>query len=433
GPRDSLPPELLAVTPRDSTLNFRGDRITFTFDEYIDDPQELSRNLLFTPTFEVNPDIAVRGKTLTLRLRDSLLPNTTYTFNFGDAIRDLNEGNVVRNFVYTFSTGPTIDSLSLSGKVTLAENGRIDSTLIVVLHNKLYDSAVAKERPVYIARVDGSGSFRFRNLPKDTFAIYALGNPNFGRRYQQNELFAFSNEPVLTGLTREVTLSAFRPEQKTTSSTTTASPRPTAGNEKRLRFTTTPASGNLDLQSDYLLNFQSPLRSFDSTKVALTADSTFRSVAYRISLDSTRTVLRFRSQWTEGTRYNIILDRDFADDSAGRKLLKTDTLNFATKKRSDYGELKIRIRNLDSIQNPVLQFVQNDQVVFSAPLTGGVFSTNLFNPGEYELRILADKNKNGKWDPGQFFGEKRQAELVTPLSRKLVVKAGLENDFDVSL
>jgi hypothetical protein len=142
----------------------------------------------------------------------------------------------------------------------------------------------------------------------------------------------------------------------------------------------------------------------------------------------------FQSQWREGAAYNLILDRDFADDSAGRKLLKTDTLNFTTKKLSDYGQLNIRMRNLGGIQNPVLLFVQNDQVVFSTPLSAtGTFRSNLFNPGDYEMRILADVNGNGKWDPGIFFGAKRQPEVVRPVPRKLVVKPGMENEFDVSL
>jgi hypothetical protein len=438
GPRDSLPPQLLSVNPKDSTLNFRGDRITFTFDEYIDDPQDLSNNVIFTPTFEQNPDIMVRSRTMTLRFRDSLLPNTTYTLNFGNAIRDVNEGNVIRNFTYTFSTGSALDSLTLSGKVVLAENGRTDSTLIVMLHRNLTDSAVITQRPVYFTRLDAAGNFRFRNLPKGTFAIYALGDAGTVRRYQNpaQQAFAFANEPVVIGDTTNLTLYAYKARPAATATTTTPPPARggVAANDRRLRFTMGAGSSSLDLQSDFTLSFASPLRSFDSTKISLSTDTTFRPVArYTASLDSSRTVLRIRSAWQEGTRHNLILNRDFAEDSAGRKLLKTDTLNFTTKSRSDYGQINIRVRNLASITNPVLLFVQNDQVVTAAPLTGGVYRSALFTPGEYELRILSDANRNGTWDPGSFFGTKRQPEIVTPLPRKLVVKAGMENDFDVSL
>lgn len=434
GPRDSLPPRLLSVSPRDSTRNFRGNRIVFTFDEYIADPQDLPNTLLFTPTFEVNPEIAIRGKTVTLRFRDSLRPNTTYTFNFGNAIRDVNEGNAIKNFTYVLSTGPALDSLSLSGKVTLAESGKVDSTLIVMLHRNRADSAVIRERPEYFARLDGQGNFRFQNLPKDTFAIYALGDAGSIRRYQDTtKLFAFADAPVVTGVTQNVSLFAYR-NPRPPSASANAQRSGANATEKRLRFTTDPSSGTLDLQKDFVLNFPSPLRTFDSTKVSLSTDTSFTPVRYTVSLDSLRTTLHFRSSWKEGTRYNLILNKDFADDSAGRKLLKTDTLNFTTKKLSDYAKLNIRVRNLDVSKNPVLQFLQGDQVVFSVNIKSGTYRSTLFNPGDYDLRILYDTNNNGRWDPGRFFGTKRQPEIAQPISRKITVKAGQDlNDFDISL
>ena len=440
GPRDSLPPQLVSVTPGDSTLNFRGDRVTFVFDEYIDDPQDLSNNVVFTPTFEQNPDITIRARTMTLRFRDSLLPNTTYTLNFGNAIRDVNEGNIIRNFTYMFSTGPALDSLTLSGKVVLAESGKSDSTLIVMLHRDLRDSAVINQRPVYFTKLDANGNFRFRNLPKGTFALYALGDAGTVRRYQNpsQQAFAFTNAPVTTGGdTTSFTLYAYKVATATPAAAATpAAPRGgnNQANDRRLRFTANAGTGSLDLQSDFTLTFQSPLRNFDSTKISLSTDTTFSPVTgYSAALDSSRTVLRLRSAWKEGTAYNLILDKEFAEDSAGRKLLKTDTLEFRTKSRADYGNVNIRVRNLNTIANPVLLFVQNDQVILATPLNGGTFRSNLFTPGEYELRILSDTNRNSTWDSGSFFGTKRQPEIVTPLPRKLVVKAGMDNEFDVSL
>ena len=109
-----------------------------------------------------------------MRIRDTLEPNTTYTLNFGDAIRDINENNELSDFTYIFSTGPVYDSLQITGKVIVAETGGADSTLIVMLHTALDDSAVVKNTPRYYTRVDRDGNFIFRNLPADTFAIYAL-------------------------------------------------------------------------------------------------------------------------------------------------------------------------------------------------------------------------------------------------------------------
>ena len=407
----------------------------FTFDEYIADPQDLQNTLLFTPTFEVNPEIAIRSRTVTLRFRDSLKPNTTYTFNFGNAIKDNNEGNAIQNFTYVMSTGPALDSLTFSGKVIMAETGKVDSTLIVMLHRNRADSAVRTERPDYFARLDGQGNFRFQNLPKDTFAIYALGDAGIMRRYMDTtKAFAFVAAPVVPGETGSTTLYAYASKKQTQTTPAATSQRGTTpASEKRLRFATDPASGTLDIQRDFIMSFTSPLRSFDSTKVSLSTDTLFTPAPYTVTLDSSRTALRFRSTWREGTRYNLILNKDFADDSAGRKLLKTDTLNFTTKKRDDYGKLYVRLRKLDIERNPVLLFLQGDGVVFSVNIKSGIYRSPLFNPGDYDLRILYDANNNGKWDPGRFFGIKRQPEIAQPVSRKITVKAGQENDFDITL
>lgn len=432
GPRDTIPPQLVSALPKDSTLNFRANRITLTFDEYVD-LQEVQNNLLFTPTFEINPEVSVRAKTVTVRFRDSLLPNTTYLLNFGNAIRDVNEANPVRNYTYTFSTGPVLDSLTLTGKVILAENGKTDSTLIVMLHRNLSDSAVIKERPEYVARVDAAGNFRFQNLPRDTFAIYALGEAGIVRRYQnKSQYFAFSDSLAETGVIRDVTLYAYKEQQGQAASRAAGPTRAAANAERRLRFTST--SGTLDLQRDFVLTFQTPLRRYDSAQMALSVDSTFTPVAFTTLLDTSRTQLSIRSQWREGMLYHLVLGKEFAEDTAGRGLLKSDTLNFTTKKLSDYGTLRLRIRNADTARRPVLQFVQSSQVVFSAPLpAGGVFTARLFNPGDYELQILYDTNGNGKWDPGQFFGTKRQPEIVVPLTQRINVKAAWDNEFERSL
>jgi len=109
GPRDSLPPVLEKVSPADSTLNFTGNKITFTFDEFIE-VQNISENLIFSPTPSVNPYVEYKLKTVSVKLKDSLEANTTYTINFGNAIKDFTEGNPYKNFTYTFSTGNFIDS-----------------------------------------------------------------------------------------------------------------------------------------------------------------------------------------------------------------------------------------------------------------------------------------------------------------------------------
>jgi len=435
GPRDSLPPVLVSATPPDSTLNFRGDRITLTFNEYID-LQEVQNNLLFTPTLANNPDVQVKLKTITVRFRDTLDPNTTYIFNFGNAIKDYNEGNVLRNFVYTFSTGPALDSLELAGNVVLAETGLVDTTLTVILHKNLDDSAVVKERPRYVARLDGKGAFRFKNLPPGTFALYALGDAGLARRYQnKTQTFAFSNTPVvISDSTKPVTLYAYKEAASAPAVASSLKSNQPALERSRLKFTSSVADGSQqDITQNLQLNFEQPLKFFDSSLISLTTDSTFEPTTYRVQLDSSKKKLTINTEWQEGTLYNLITGKDFAEDTLGQRLLKSDTLRFTTRQSSDYGSLTLRVTNLDTALNPVLQFVQNGVVVSSASIKSGVYQAPLFSPGEYELRILFDRNNNGVWDAGRFFGTKQQPEIVRPIERRITVKAAFDNDFDLSL
>src|ERR1044072_5645378 len=128
GDRDSLPPVLVRLNPPDSAKGFNTKTITFTFDEYSDKPQDLSKNLIVSPNYSIFPEIDSKLRTLTVKIRDTLESNTTYYYNFGDAIKAINEGNVLHNFSYIFTTGNYFDTLQFSGKVVLAETGGIDST-----------------------------------------------------------------------------------------------------------------------------------------------------------------------------------------------------------------------------------------------------------------------------------------------------------------
>ena len=438
GDRDSLPPLLVKVSPQDSSKGFNTKTITFTFDEYIDQPQDISRNLIVSPMYSVMPTVESKLRTLTVRIKDTLEPNTTYYYNFGDAIKDVNEGNVMHNFSYIFTTGNTFDSLQLSGKVVLAETGGIDSTLIAMLYKSGEDSALTRENPRYITKVDGKGNFRFQYLPTGTYYIYALKDEGGPKRYFGRSLFAFADSAVeIKPGAAPVTLYAFEEKKEQPSQPTinfAGGNRPgTKPDERRLRFSTTLSGNMQDLLGDFNLKFEQPLRNFDSTKLQLRTDSVFNFTPASWQMDSLRKNLTLINTWKENTLYHLILDKDFADDSSGRKLLKTDTISFTTRKQTDYGSLKISFTNIDLSKNPVLQFSQGGRVLNTFPLTTSELNQPLFNPGEYELSILYDENKNGHWDPGKFFEGKKQPELVKPLNKKITVRINWDNEFEIKL
>ena len=437
GPRDSLPPVLVRVNPPDSSNKFSAKTITFTFNEYIEQPQEIFRNLIVSPTPAILPVVESKLRTLTVKIKDTLEPNTTYYYNFGDAIRDVNEQNVLHNFSYIFTTGEVLDTLQLAGNVILAETGGFDSTLTVMLHRSSIDSAVVKERPRYYTKLDGQGKFRFLYLQPGTYYIYALKDDNNTRSYMStSQLFAFADTPVVVKPgAPPVTLYAYAEKKEQPSATVSFSGGTrTGGNradDRRLRFTT---SGPVqDLMGTFSLNFDRPIRNLDTTKLQLSTDSTFNPAPSSWELDTLMKKLTLKTTWKENTLYNLILDKDFAEDTLGRKLLKTDTIRFTTKKQSDYGSVKVTFVNIDLSHNPVLQFSQNGQVVKTYPLSTPDIYEPIFNPGDYDLSILYDKNKNGRWDPGQFFGTKRQPELVRPLNKKINIKANWDNEFEIKL
>ncbi len=437
GPRDSLPPKLVTAVPKDSAVNVRSRNITLTFDEFVT-LQNASQSLIISPNHSAQgqPFVDYKLRNVTVRLKDSLEANTTYSLNFGDAIRDVNEGNIAQNFTYVFSTGPSIDDNRYSGKVILAEKGKTDSTLIVLLHRNLADTAVIKERPRYYTRLNGKGEFSFRNLPQGQFAVYVLPGSGISQRYDDStKLFAFRNSPVtVNGNTERDTLYAFEEaKRKEIRSTTTPKATAAARDDKRLRYTHNLDNGLQDLLNPLVLTFNRKLNSFDTNKFILSDTTNFKPIqGTRYRLDSTGTKLLISYPWKEAQAFRLQIAQDAVADSAGNRLNKGDTLRFFAKRGSDYGSIRIRFTNLDLAKNPVLQFVQNDNIFESVPLTVTDFQRKMYQPGTYELRILYDTNKNGVWDSGNF-KLKRQPEVVYLIPRQLAIRANWDNEVTIAL
>jgi hypothetical protein len=435
GPRDSLPPRLVMSTPRDSSLNVSTRQISLVFDEFVtlDNP---ATNLIVSPTLKNLPQFnpKLRNVTITLNKEDTLRPNTTYVFDFGDAVKDVNEGNIAHGLRYIFSTGSTIDYGTYSGRVVLAESGAVDSNMIVMLHRNLADSAVAKERPEYYTRVNGRGEFFFRNLPTGSFAVYALRKGVYNNVYTDTtNLFAFMNAPIMVlANTRPDTLYAFQSARKETQAPVGATPVKLPA-DKRLRYVIELDNGMQDILSPLNLTFVRRIAPPDTGKIVLYDTSYHKLSGYSVVLDSTRTRLQVRYPWKENTPYRVIIAKDAVSDTLGNTLAKTDTLKFTTHRESDYGSVRIRFPNIDLSKNPVLQIVQSDKLLESIPLTSNEFSRQLFRPGTYDLRILYDDNKNGIWDAGRFFKVHRQPEIVQRVPRQLSVRGNWDNELNITL
>ncbi len=434
GSKDTIPPRLVSAAPPDSSRNVSTNHITLTFDEYVD-VQNAMQEVIVSPTPLYTPLVERRMRTVTVRLRDTLEPNTTYTINFGNAIKDVNEANVAENFTYVFSTGNTIDENEFAGKVVLAETGKTDSTLIVILHSNLSDTAIRKLRPRYYTKLDKDGNFRFSHLPKANFAVYVLPN-DYTKRYDDStKPFAFLNQPVtVNDSTRPVILYAYHQYKRAESSANNASSAdkgPASTADKRIRYVSNFEGGAKDLLTPLELTFNRKIQITDTGLIQLT-DSSSRVVQKSISQDTSATKLIIRNNWIEQMRYRLIIAKNAISDSAGTTLPKADTISFTVKKESEYGSIRLRFPNADYSKNPVLLLVQNETIVEAIPITQKEWYRKLYNPGEYDLRLLYDTNKNGVWDTGDF-SKKKQPEIVQQLSRKLTIKANWDNETDINL
>ncbi|MGC4101299.1 Ig-like domain-containing domain [Ferruginibacter sp.] len=434
GAKDTLPPVLVDAKPEPATTNFTGNKISFSFDEYIDELQDIQANIIVSPYPKQTPEFRTKLKTVSIKLKDSLLPNTTYSINFGSAIKDVNEGNVLKNFTYVFSTGPVIDSMRLSGKVELAETGKTDSTMIVMLYRNAVDSTVEKIKPNYIAFVKGDGSFSFYNLPPGNFNIYALKDGDGGKTYNsKSELFAFLDKPVTSekDSTSPVTLYAYAEEkdikQQPQASTTT---KPKTAAQKKLKYTLSNGGEGQDLRKDLVLQYTSAIKKFDSSKIILTDTNYVPISGVHYLLDSNKIVLK--QAWKEETDYRLIINKTAVTDSTDSTIAKTDTIRFKTKREADYGNVVLRFNNIDLKKHPVIQFVQQGDIKESFAITSQEWRYKLFPPGEYEIRILFDDNNNGRWDPGSY-SKKLQPEKVIALPKKISIRESWDNESEINL
>ncbi|MDE5661939.1 MAG: Ig-like domain-containing protein, partial [Muribaculaceae bacterium] len=140
GERDELPPKFMRSDPAPGATGVKRTRLTAIFDENIQ-LEDAFTKVVVSPAQKQPPSVSANGKKLTVEFRDTLLPNTTYTIDFADAIKDLNEGNILDGFALDFSTGDSIDSLRISGMVIQAENLEPAQGMLVGVYSNLSDTA----------------------------------------------------------------------------------------------------------------------------------------------------------------------------------------------------------------------------------------------------------------------------------------------------
>ncbi|MDB9853580.1 Ig-like domain-containing protein, partial [bacterium] len=179
GPKDELAPLFVTSEPPYETINFSSKEVTLDFNEFIK-LKDINKQLVVSPPLKNPLLISPQGtasKTLNIEILDTLTINTTYIFNFGNAIEDNNESNVLEGFKYVFSTGSYIDSLEFSGTIANAFSNKKPKKTNILLYridSTFTDSIIYKKKPNYVTTAIDTTGFNFTNLKKGNYLLLAL-------------------------------------------------------------------------------------------------------------------------------------------------------------------------------------------------------------------------------------------------------------------
>lgn len=524
GPRDVTPPKLLAAIPPNESVRFSDNRIEFRFDEFVV-LKNINSQLLVSPPFKIKPVCTVHGKKIRVRLMDSLKTNTTYILNFGNAIADFNEGNVLKNFIYTFSTDSFIDSMQIAGQVIDAFSLEPEKTEpIVLLYDYFNDTVPRKVRPLYVVRADKSGSFHFFNLKQGQYYIVALNDINNNYLFDlPSEKIAFLDSIIVpcfksaidtisdTSITIRNTffpdslkLFLFQEQQKTqyiadykrltpfhcqiiffapnktkpsiifleadSFLTETSKENDTIQlwlpNDTMLLkkdtltfvfdYSFTSDSGNISLidtvylkfkgnynakpltissltkfpvsddSNNILLKFSEPIANIDTNKIFLTvvSESTTDTLPLIIKQeDSIGRQYVVYGNWNYQNKYKLIFDSaavfsiyNHCNDSTG--------INITVQDKDYYGTILYTIKTKE--QNLIFHLLNTNNIKIREQSFLSKDSLLVFNnlpPGSYKLKVIFDRNNNGKWDTGDL-KSLQQPERVAFFENMIEVKSG---------
>jgi len=360
GLRDSIPPRIVKSNPENYSTLFEGQEIKIYFDEYIK-LKDLQKELIISPPPKYAPIITPLNisKQLRITLKDTLKENTTYAFNFGNAIVDNNEENVFPYFKYVFSTGSFIDSLTLKGTVNdaLLLNSKKAPTVMLYEVNETYnDSTPYLEKPIFITIAkDSAQSFEFTNLKAGTYKLIALEETSSDYKYQaSSEKIGFHESYITLPTDQAFNLVLFNEK---------APEKISRGKHVAKNHITFGLEGNPDIESVTVLSDTPSNFKYEAFKS--TAKDSLHYWYQPAFKDLDSLLFKIKTKTTIDTV--TVRLRDLYADSLtvtrfGNSLLTpNDSLIFKTNTPIETLDIqKIHIQNKDSIEIPVDTFIKKE-------------------------------------------------------------------------
>ncbi len=218
GPKDEQPPMALGSKPANESRHFAEKEFYIQFDEYVV-LKNATENVLVSPPMKQKPEFTTKGKGVLVKIKDTLQENTTYLFQFKEAIADFTEGNLLPSYEYVFSTGEKMDTLMLTGRVLDARSGKPwKETVTVMAYRVTHSSALTAEvhwtscsspnlgeeldtmattvQPDFVTRCDKEGRFAFHYIPAGSYRLVALEDKNRNLRVDVSDAVAWDTVAV---------------------------------------------------------------------------------------------------------------------------------------------------------------------------------------------------------------------------------------------
>lgn len=472
GNKDKTPPKMDSLHSETfARRNYNPKLLEFTFDEYVE-VKNPSKEVFISPALVYRPQVISRGKKVQVIFdkRETLKPNTTYNINFGNAVVDFHEGNVLKNFEYYFSTGANIDSLALDGRVINALTNEPEKDMLVGLFGTTSDSVVFNDKPIYVTRLDSAGKFNFRYISSASYRLVALDDKNLNFKYDPvNEKIGFVNDAInLSDSTESFTLysSLAKPSSKIIGKQLNTygqayfqynslpdSVAVASIPDISLQFDTNKDTLFVMYQTDldsfkmvvnkdtfqikirnkekwaekykfspynikeptllvkdtYYLKMSAPFTIIDTSKIVL-----FDSVRYirNVNIQQSGRVLSLVYPWSAGIKYNVVIDSAAFRDIHGNA---NDSIKqaFLTLTSKDLCNYNITVKDLDVDSNYVINVLKRDNSILATLYIAndsiGKITLKQIRPDGYDFEIFEDRNNNKVWDPGDFL-LKRQPE-----------------------
>ncbi len=485
GEKDTTLPSLLKAIPANESKNIDKLDAELQFDEFIS-LENIAKELIISPIQENKPEIKVKGKKLIIHLNDSILPNTTYSIRFGNAIKDITEGNVVSNFTYVFCTGEELDSLSISGAVIENMTKKPVKEVKILLYKNYYDSIVYKDQPDYYSRTDEQGKYTINYLAPGKYFIFCLGDKNENLLYDPGEIIGFRDkEIILSSDTVLADIETFKENPKeikvvdarnsgyyrysmminrkllnprvfslTTKTDQYAEYRQDSliiwaindslnkefvllegktvvdtfeiKNTVKKEQVKIEAINDITLSGKYSITFNAPVKSFDTGQMLFLKDTIlFKNYTGISTGEKSWTSVKLDSVPPRG-KTNFILLLPGCVTNIYDKTNDTIKLPIRVSTHEELGTIRLNIS--DSMQNnKIIQLTDAKfKVLRFVEIQGdGVCAFENLKPGNYQVRIVIDENNNGIWDTGNY-GERKQPERVIIYEKVLGLKANWE-------